>query len=60
MGMTMTNNSLSYLSIPVYHFSTDRIVGLQFRLRFALSHDHLRAWIAPLTLLLAQKGEQHG
>ena len=32
MVMTMTNNSLSYLSIPVYHISTDRIAGLRFLL----------------------------
>ena len=52
MVMTMTNNSLSYLSIPVYHISTDRIAGLRFLLNYALAHQHARGWIAPLTLLL--------
>jgi hypothetical protein len=56
----MTHHSLSCLSIPVYHFSTDRIDGLQFLLRFAFSHDHSRAWVGPLTLLLQREGDRHG
>jgi hypothetical protein len=56
----MTTDNLSYRSIPVYHFSTDRLAGLRFLLRFALSHDHSRAWIGLLTLLLARKGGARG
>jgi hypothetical protein len=57
---TMTTDNLSYRSIPVYHFSTDRLAGLRFLLRFALSHDHSRAWIGLLTLLLTRKGGARG
>jgi hypothetical protein len=56
----MTPNSLSYPKIIVEHLSTDRIAGLRLLLRHALLHDHARAWIAPLTLLLQRKGVAHG
>jgi hypothetical protein len=31
--------------------------GLQYLLRYALSHSHSAAWIAPLTRLLGKGGE---
>ena len=42
------------------HFSTDRIAGLQLLLRFSLSHDHSRAWIGSLTLLIQKGGHVDG
>jgi hypothetical protein len=54
----MTLDSLSYRSIPVHHFS-DRTAGLEFLLSYAVSHQHSRLWIGPLTRLLTQNGVHH-
>jgi hypothetical protein len=60
IGMTITLNSLPYPENVVEHFPTDRIDGLQFLLRYALSHQHARGWIAPLTFLIHKGGNIDG
>jgi hypothetical protein len=59
-GGTMTTDNLPYHSIPVDHFSTDRLAGLQFLLRYAPRHQHARNWIVPLTLLIQKGGNVDG
>jgi hypothetical protein len=49
----MTNDNVSYRSSSV---STNRTAGLRYLLRYALSHQYARGWIAPLTCLLQREG----
>jgi hypothetical protein len=51
MGVTMMDSNLAYPQRPVY-LSTDRTAGLHLLLRYAISHQHTRGWIAPLARLL--------
>ena len=60
MKITMMGTSISHPKISVEHASIDRIAGLQFLLHYALHYHHSRAWVGPITLLLARWEGAHG
>jgi hypothetical protein len=52
--------SLTYSKLAVHHFSPHRLSGLRYLLLYALSHQHSKGWIGPLTLLMQKGGHVDG